>query len=261
MKYKMTIAYDGTMYSGWQIQPNAVTIQEVIENALKVVLPTPSNVWASGRTDAGVHAEGQVAHFKTSIDLDLRKFRRSMNGLLPPDIRIMSVEPVDSEFHAQFSAKSKVYHYHITLKGCHSPFTRLYSYLIHTGFDMDRLKRAISHFLGEHDFTTFANSATEGSAAKNPVRTIYRIDIVPEPHGFRLEFEGNGFLYKMVRNITGVLVECARGKRDPDSIPALLEARDRRKIGIAAPARGLFLAEVKYEQAAHPEGSQNPAGK
>lgn len=258
MKYKMVISYDGTMYSGWQLQPNAVTIQEVVENALKVAIPTPPRVWASGRTDAGVHAEGQVAHFKAPEGLNLYRFQRSMNGLLPPDIRILSVEPVDSEFHAQFSATSKIYHYHISLGICHSPFTRLYSWLIQSDFDKEKLKTAIGHFLGEHDFTTFANSASEGSAAKNPVRTIYRIDMVPEPRGFRLEFEGNGFLYKMVRNITGVLVECATGKREPESIPALLEARDRRQIRMAAPARGLFLVQVNYGQEVAPEAPQSP---
>ena len=248
MRLKMTIAYDGTMYSGWQIQPSAVTIQETIERALAVILPEPARIWGSGRTDAGVHAQGQVAHFILKHEIDLERFQRSMNGLLPPDIRILEVEVVPDQFHSQFSAKGKIYHYHISLGQCHIPFLRNYSALVRPPFDLDRLQKAIPHFVGTHDFTTFANSANQGCAAKNPVRTIYRIDMVPEEHGVRLEFEGSGFLYKMVRNITKALMDVATGKLESEMIPELFAAKNRRKIGAAAPARGLFLMKVIYDE-------------
>lgn len=244
----MTIAYDGTLYSGWQTQPNAVTVQETIEHVLAVIIPSKPSIWGSGRTDAGVHASGQVAHFKTECSVDIPRLTRSLNGLLPPDIRILQIEAVDPSFHSQFSAQGKIYWYHLCIGPCHIPMQRLYSHWIYKPIDLELLKHACTYFVGEHDFTTFANSSSVGSAGKNPVRTIYRLDLVQETNGARLEFEGNGFLYKMVRNITGTLLEVATGRRPVETIPELFEARNRRIIGIAAPARGLFLKQVHYAQ-------------
>jgi tRNA pseudouridine38-40 synthase len=245
-KYKLTIAYDGTAYSGWQIQNNAVSIQSLLEEALATLLRAPTPVFASGRTDAGVHAKAQVAHFTSEIAPDLKRLHLSLNGVLPDDIRILSVEKASPDFHARYSAVSKEYHYHLHLERTTDPFKRLYAYHDYSLLDLEKMKEAAKYFIGTHDFTTFANEASKGSAAKNPVRTITRLDICHEPGGIRLEFEGDGFLYKMVRNITGTLLDVARGKIPIESIPQLFEAKDRSLAPPAAPSRGLFLVKVNY---------------
>jgi tRNA pseudouridine38-40 synthase len=245
-KYKLTLAYDGTHYGGWQIQPNAISIQALLEKALSTILRTPTCAISSGRTDAGVHARGQVAHFIAEPPQDLLRLQRSLNGILPPDIRVLSLEEAAPDFHARYSAVSKEYHYHLHLERTTDPFKRLYAYHDYSPLDLDKMKVAANCFVGTHDFTTFANEASKGSAAKNPVRTITRLDLCLEPGGVRLEFEGNGFLYKMVRNITGTLLEVARGKISIDEIPGLFEARDRRIASPAAPPHGLFLMKVNY---------------
>jgi tRNA pseudouridine38-40 synthase len=245
-KYKLTIAYDGTSYSGWQIQLNAISIQSLIETALATILRAPTPVFSSGRTDAGVHAKAQTAHFSSESPVDLFRLQLSLNGLLPPDIRILSIEEAAADFHARYSAISKEYHYHLHLERTTDPFKRLYAYHDYSPLDLDKMKEAAGYFVGTHDFTTFANDASKGSAAKNPIRTITRLDLCAEPGGIRLEFEGNGFLYKMVRNITGTLLDVARGKIAVESIPQLFEAKDRSLAPPAAPARGLFLIKVNY---------------
>jgi tRNA pseudouridine38-40 synthase len=245
LNYKIVIAYDGTRYGGWQIQPNCVSIQGLIEDALKVALRQDITVHASGRTDAGVHARAQVAHFTAPAE-DLSLLFRKLNGILPKDIRILHIENVPHEFHARFCAVSKEYHYHIHLDWALDPFKRLYTYHHPYRLDTTLIQQAIPHFLGTHDFTSFANEASKGSAAKDPIRTLTRLDFIPEPGGFRLEFEGNGFLYKMVRNITGTLLDVGRKKIAPDAIPALFEKKDRRQMSSAAPPQGLFLHRVNY---------------
>lgn len=244
--YKLIIAYDGTEYGGWQIQPNATSIQELISNAIETILQHPVTLIGSGRTDAGVHALGQVAHFKCEKDLDLIRFLGSLNGLLPRDIRILSIEKVPLDFHAQRSALSKAYHYHLCLERVQDPFRRLYSLHVRENIDTELMRKAALYFVGTLDFTSFSNESDEGSASKNPVRTISRLDIIPEGGGLRIEIEADGFLYKMVRNIVGTLLEVARGKRDHTDIPRIFSAKDRRQAGQAAPAHGLFLAKVKY---------------
>jgi tRNA pseudouridine38-40 synthase len=245
--YKLTIAYDGTQYSGWQIQPNAVSIQQILQDALKTILRIEDvSLIASGRTDAGVHAKGQVAHFRHPTLIEEARLQVSLNGIVPRDIRIKKVEVVSSHFHAQYHAIGKEYHYHLYLERVMDPFQRLYCWHVHTPLDFDRLKKASCLFVGTHDFTSFANEAYAGSASRNPVRTLYRLEVIPTEGGARLEFEGNGFLYKMVRNIVGMLVEVASGKREIESIPAVLEAKDRRLAARAAPPQGLFLMRVDY---------------
>lgn len=245
LKYKIFIAYDGTAYSGWQIQPNSISIQSLIEDALKIVFHQEIPVTSSGRTDAGVHARGQVAHF-VAPPADLKILFRSLNGILPKDIRILHIENVPDSFHARFSAISKEYHYHIHLDWALDPFKRLYALHHPYPLDVSLLKQATRHFLGTHDFTSFANEASKGSAAKNPIRTLIRLDLIPEPSGFRLEFEGTGFLYKMVRNITGTLLDVGRKKIAPESIPELFALKDRKQMSSAAPPQGLFLHKVNY---------------
>lgn len=245
-KYKLLIAYDGTEYSGWQVQPNAITIQQVLEEKLRIIIKTRTPITGAGRTDAGVHAIGQVAHFKTETPLDPGVLRLSLNGLLPKDIRIIDVEEVPLDFHARYSAVNKIYHYHLNLGPVQDPFERPYSWNITNPLNFEDLEKAITYLTGTHNFSAFANEANQGSAKKNPVRTIKRITIVPERVGVRLEFEGESFLYKMVRNLTGTLVEVAKGKRTPEEMKEILESKDRKRAGRAAPAKGLFLFRIDY---------------
>lgn len=247
-KYKIVIAYDGTNYGGWQVQKNTVSIQSLIESALSRILRTKTSLCGSGRTDAGVHSLGQTAHFVTEANIHPSRILFSLNGLLPTDIRILSIERVPLEFHARYSATAKIYHYHLHLDPIPDPFKHLYSYHVPHPVDIALLKQTVKHFIGTHDFSSFANEGHQGSAAKNAVRTIYRIDVVDEPGGVRLEFEGNGFLYKMVRNIVGTLLDVCAGKIPKESIPEIFAAKDRRKAGRAAPPHGLYLMEVKYEK-------------
>lgn len=246
-KYKLILAYDGTRFGGWQVQPNATSIQTLVEEALDTILRKPIKLIGSGRTDSGVHALAQVAHFNWDSSLDLRKLLHSLNGLLPPEIRVLNVELVAEDFHARFSAKGKTYHYRLNLNPVPLPFARLYCYHLTFPIDLDLLKQAAQLFIGEHDFTSFSNEAHRGSAARNPVRTIHRIDIVKKGDELVLEFEGNGFLYKMVRNIVGTLLDVARGKIPISEIPTIFKAKDRSSSGTAAPAHGLFLVNVNYD--------------
>lgn len=245
-KYKLTLAYDGTQYSGWQIQPNAISIQEILQDKLEILLKKRATVVGSGRTDAGVHAMGQVAHFRHDDELDLFKILASLNGLLPRDIRVKKIEAVSGDFHARFSAINKEYHYHLNLHFVQDPFNRLYSWHLPEKIDLDLLQECAQLFVGTHDFTSFANEAKAGATARNPIRTIKKIDMVPEREGIRLEFEAGSFLYKMVRNLTGMIIEVAKGKRDLSEVSEILAAKDRRLAGRAAPAHGLFLMKVKY---------------
>lgn len=245
--HKMIIAYDGSQYSGWQIQCNAASIQSIIQDVLKVILKEDVTVIGAGRTDAGVHALGQTAHFKCRNDIHIPRCLRSLNGLLPRDIRILDLQTAPLHFHAQHGAIGKIYYYHVDLNPVQNLFRRMYSLHVWEKVDFELLQAAAMQFLGTHDFTSFANEAHKGCASHDAVRTIKRLDLVLEEGGFRLEFEGDGFLYKMVRNIVGTLLEVATGKREPQEIAAILAAKDRRLAGQAAPPQGLFLVNVHYE--------------
>lgn len=246
-KYKLTISYDGTKYCGWQVQPNGTTIQELIQNSLKILLKHDIHLIGSGRTDAGVHALAQIAHFKSELDIDPATFLKSINGMLPFDIRIHDIEKVSHNFHAQYGATSKIYHYFLSLEKYQSPFKRYYSHHVRHRFDETLFRKAANYFIGTHDFTSFSNEPHKGSASRDPVRTITRLDIIQDEGGLRLEFEGDGFLYKMVRNIVGTLLEISSGKKTIEELPAIFAAKDRRKAGKSAPAHGLFLVKVNYD--------------
>lgn len=245
-RYKLVLSYDGTAYSGWQRQPNALSIQQIVQEKLAILLKRKIPVTGAGRTDAGVHALAQVAHFDHEELLDLYKIRASLNGLLPRDIRVRSVEFATQDFHARFTAVNKIYHYHLNLSQVQDPFVRLYSWHIFEKIDLKLLSECGKLFLGTHDFTSFANEPGAGAAGKNPIRTLKRIDVIEERTGVRMEFEGASFLYKMVRNLTGTIVEVAQGKRNLSEIPDILAARNRRMAGKAAPPQGLFLIRVDY---------------
>ena len=244
--YKLTIAYDGTDFSGWQIQPKGESIQGLLEQAFQTIMKEPCRVIGSGRTDAGVHALGQVAHVSLKKEVDLQRLKLSLNGILPPSVRVRSVERSINSFHAQLSAKTKEYHYHICLDDVVLPFDRPYVWHLRKKIDISLLKKAATHFVGTHDFAAFANAPGKNSKKPSTVRTITRLDVVETPQGLRLEFEGTGFLYKMVRNITGMLVAVASGRRSLSDIAATLHSKDRKKAERAAPAQGLFLVRVTY---------------
>jgi tRNA pseudouridine38-40 synthase len=243
--YKMTIAYDGTLYGGWQWQINTVSIQSLIQNALSTVLRKPTKVIGSGRTDAGVHALAQIAHFRNTDELDLSRLLFSLNALLPSDIRILAIDSISPFFHARFCAVSKLYHYQLHLDPVIDPFQRLYTHRPSHPVDVALLEEAAQAFIGTHDFTSFANTRSTLSKMGN-VRTIYRLDILKREKGLCLAFEGNGFLYKMVRNIVGTLLDVCSGKIPLSDIEKIFAARDRRAARIAAPAQGLFLVRVEY---------------
>ncbi|MBM3197718.1 MAG: tRNA pseudouridine(38-40) synthase TruA [Chlamydiae bacterium] len=244
--YKMTIAYEGTSYGGWQIQPNSTSIQYLISSALSTYLREEIKLIGSGRTDAGVHALGQVAHFRTHQTPSLAKLQYALNSMLPHDIRILNLEEVSKEFHAQYSALGKIYHYHLHLDPVINPFTRRYSWHVPHRVDLNMLQNLLPFFLGKKDFTSFANEAHKGAAAKGGIRTLQRITCIQEEGGVRIELEADGFLYKMVRNIVGTLMEVCSGSISPESIPLIFEAKDRKLAGRTAPPHGLFLMQVLY---------------
>ncbi len=245
-KYKITISYDGTAYFGWQIQKNTLSIQATIQNSLKTILRENINIVCAGRTDSKVHALGQTAHFVTSKKIDVNKTCYALNCILPKDIRIIKIEGVDLSFHARYLVKSKVYRYYICKKSIQDPFSRFYSYKPNKDIDITILKKASSYFLGTHDFSSFANSQNEGAAKSKPIKTIHRIDVFEDEDNIILEFEGDGFLYKMVRNIVGTLIDVASKKTTIESIEKILKSKDRKNASAPAPAHGLFLMQIFY---------------
>lgn len=247
-KYKLTIAYDGTTFCGWQVQSNGTSIQKQVQNALETILSHKLDLTGSSRTDAGVHALGQVAHFSTDKSFSIGKLLFSLNGLLPHTIRILSLEEVDENFHARYSALKKTYRYHLCLEPFQLPFDRLYTYHLRRKLDIEEMKKACLEFEGTHDFTSFANEPHSGSCAKNPIKTLYHVDLIEKDHHLTLLLEGNGFLYKMVRNIVGTLIDVGSGKISHKDIARIFAAKDRKEGRSTAPAHGLFLVKIDYNK-------------
>lgn len=241
---KLTIEYDGTNYHGFQRQTdNLPTIQQVLEESLEKLLKHHVTVSGAGRTDAGVHARGQVVNFHTGSSIPTERFVYAVNGLLPEDIVASSVEEVDETFHAQFSAKGKVYKYHIYNNQVPSVFDRLYSYHVPQELDIAKMLEAAAFIVGRHDFTAFRAAA---STARTSVRTIHRLEIVHIPPHIYLTVEGDGFLYNMVRIITGTLIYVGKGKLTPKDVQNFVESGNREEAGPTVPPQGLCLMEVKY---------------
>lgn len=245
-RYCLFITYDGTNYAGWQVQPNGDSIQEIIEKALSTFLREKTKVIGSGRTDSGVHALEQRAHFDSCIKFSIDKLLFSLNGLLPIDIRVTDIQKVESEFHSRFSCKRKIYQYHLHTNKIVDPFQKLYRLHYTQNLDIDKIQKAITLLVGTHDFSSFANEAHRGAANKNPVRTLYQIKMIQKNHGWIFEFEGDGFLYKMVRNLMGLLLSVGSGKIKTEEVKAILDAKDRKKAPSTAPAHGLFLIKGVY---------------
>ena len=240
---KLIIEYDGTGYHGWQVQPNVRTIQGVMEGKLAQITGERVRLTASSRTDAGVHALGQVANFKTHSSLDARSFLKALNSLLPEDIRIKEVEEIDESFHARFSAVGKIYEYRIFNGELTSPFCRHFSWFVPGKLDLTRMREAAMKLVGRHDFSSFCSS---GSNHVTPIREIYGIKVERRGELIVIRIGANAFLKQMVRNIVGTLVDVGKRKLTPFQFGHILEARDRQKAGMAAPARGLFLVRVNY---------------
>lgn len=241
MKYKITIAYDGTKFCGWQIQPNGRSIQSEIENALHIITKKPIKITGAGRTDAGVHARGQIAHF--ICDSMPQFLLKQLNALTSDEISILSLDPVEETFHARFSAKEKTYIYSISTDPIQLPFEMPYSFHYTYPICFDSMKTATKDLLGTHDFSAFAN---QFNREKNPVKTLYKIDFETTKTGFALIFCGDGFLYKMVRNLTGLLLEIGRQKLPPSAAYKILVSRDRKTGSFAAPPHGLCLHSIRY---------------
>lgn len=248
MHLKLTIAYDGTSFAGWQIQPNGVTVQELIEKALGQVAKEPIRLHGSGRTDAGVHALGQVAHFDAPDHLTMNPFNwvPALNTKLPPAIRILECEEVPDDFHARFSAKSKTYTYHLCLQPILPPFLAKRAWHLPRQLNPEDLTQALSVYLGEHDFRAFAANRGNETADTDYIRTITRSDFAQINGDYLLTFTGNGFLYKMVRLLTGAAVQVAQGYLRQDDLYDLVNTPGDKKSPHCAPSDGLTLLEVNY---------------
>lgn len=245
-KYKCTVAYDGTAYAGFQIQINALTIQEEIEKALfKIHKEQIVKITASGRTDSGVHAKGQVFHFESPLLIPEDNWTKALNTLLNEGIRILATEEVESDFHARFDVLKKEYRYFIHAHKEEDPFRRLYTHHFPYKLSIQKIQDAASLFIGKHDFTAFTSSS---SAKEDKVRTIYRLDCLQKENEIILSCEGNGFLHNMVRIIVGTLLEAGQGKRSLVQIEEALKSKERRLAGKTAPAHGLFLWKVMYHE-------------
>jgi len=241
---KLLIEYDGTNYIGWQVQAKGPTIQGMIEGKLKLLTGENVRLTGSGRTDAGVHAFEQVAHFRTTSHMDVRSIQKALNSLLPSDIAIKKVEESGESFHSRKQAKSKIYEYQIINQPVRSVFHRGYAWHIPQRLDWEKVRQATKKLVGEHDFSSFRST---GTPTKTTVRKIFRAEWKRGKDGLvRFEIEGGGFLKQMVRAIVGTLVEVGKGKISPEGFQDILESRDRKKAGPTAPAHGLFLKEVKY---------------
>jgi len=243
MKYRITLAYDGADYFGWQTQAGQPTIQSVTNGALEKLEGGAVTTHAAGRTDAGVHAEGQVVSFRLSRGWEGGDLRRALNGNLPPDIRVIDAAPADEEFHARFDAKGKTYRYQIYLAEVMSPFLIRYAWHYPYTLDMERLAEDGMALVGERDFTAFTVVDCE---AKTLTRTITEVGVEREGDLLKLFFTGDGFLRYQVRTMVAALVDANRGRLKAESVSELIKSKDRALAGAPAPARGLTLMKVGY---------------
>jgi tRNA pseudouridine38-40 synthase len=239
----LTIAYDGTDYVGWQIQSSGRSVQAAVEAALAQVLRQQVRIHSSGRTDAGVHAEGMAAHFQTESNLPLRAFRDGVNRFLPRDVAIRDACEMPESFHARFSARGKWYRYTIYRNAVRSPMVERTAWHLRSNLDLELMRQAAGALIGEHDFKAFR---TSGCDAKTSVREIFQVDISADRDYIYLDFKGSGFLRNMVRLLVGTLVEIGRGRRPAEDMEKLLKGHENQVSGPTAPAHGLCLKEVWY---------------
>jgi tRNA pseudouridine38-40 synthase len=240
---KFIIEYDGSDYVGWQRQPNGLSVQQVLEEALIQLLGEPARLFSSGRTDSGVHAKGMVAHLQTEHSLPLRAFRDGVNRFLPPAIAVQHVEEMPLGFHARFDARGKWYQYNIYLASVRSPLHARTAWWLKTDLNFAAMEEAAALFVGRHDFGAFR---TSGCAAKTTIREIFSVDLQCCERLLTIDVRGGGFLRNMVRMMVGTLVEVGQGKRPSEEIADLLAGRDGAGSAHTAPAHGLCLMEVWY---------------
>ncbi len=241
---KLVIEYDGKEFNGWQKQPNKLNIQGTIEKAIEAITKEKVELMASGRTDAGVHALGQVANFKTNSNIPIDKFAIAINSNLKKSIIIKSAEEVDEKFHSRLSCKKKTYRYIINNSKYGTAIYRNLETCIKEKLDIEKMKEAVKYFEGEHDFKAFKAS---GTSSKSSVRTIYKAEVIEKENDrIYVELTGNGFLYNMVRIIVGTLVEVGMGKIEPQDIKGIIDSKDRKNAGKTLPPQGLYLLRVEY---------------
>jgi tRNA pseudouridine38-40 synthase len=239
----LLVSYDGTAYHGWQRQPNAKSVQEVLQSAIETIVNQPVKLYAGARTDSGVHAEGQVVNFRSESSIDLTALERAVNSLMPADIRVTNARPVPDDFHARYSAKSKIYVYSILNTLHNSPFYGRYSWHIPYKLDIASMRDTIGLVIGEHDFSSFKK---KDELYRSTVREVLGAGVKKRGDFVYVVIEGTGFLRYMVRNLVGTLVLVGSGKLAREGFQEILDACDRQKAGPTAPAKGLLLREIKY---------------
>ena len=242
-RVKLTVAYDGTNYCGWQVQPNGLAVQEVLNRCLSELLKTKIEVIGASRTDAGVHALGNVAVFDTEARMPAEKFSYALNTRLPQDIRIQNSCQVPDDFHPRFQETVKTYEYKIYNRKFPDPTKRLYTYFYYYPLDVEKMRQGAAYLIGEHDFKSFC---TEKPEVTNTVRTIYSLNVIKEGDMIIIRVTGNGFLYNMVRIIAGTLIRVGGGFIEPQQIKKILEAKDRTLAGETARPEGLTLIGIRY---------------
>jgi tRNA pseudouridine38-40 synthase len=243
---RVTLAYDGTEFSGWQVQKNARTVQGEIEEALRRMHDHPVRIQGAGRTDSGVHASGQVGNFITDLDsIEPSRWHIALNSYLPPDVRALDSREVDSRFNAKSSARQRVYCYYLYTGVVGPPHLRLYCWKIRWRPDLPRLNALTAVFLGEHDFTTFAAA---GDVSKSKVRRVDTAGFFPEGPFLCFRVAASSFVWRMVRSLLGTILEYEQKGMSPKELAGALAARDRSQAGMSAPARGLFLERVVYDE-------------
>ena len=243
MRILIRVSYDGTAYSGWQIQPNATTVEGTLRQAVRSLFGADIELIGASRTDAGVHALGNVAVFDVDTRIPAPKISYALNVRLPDDIRVWQSIQVEDVWHPRHNNCVKTYEYSIYNDTFENPKKRLYSHFYYGNLDVNMMREAAAYFIGEHDFTAFSSA---GSQVADKVRTIYSLDVIQDGREIVLRVKGNGFLYNMVRIIAGTLIKAGTGDIRPQDIPGIIESRDRQLAGPTAPARGLTLVDIDY---------------
>ncbi|MDK2807390.1 MAG: tRNA pseudouridine38-40 synthase [Clostridiales bacterium] len=246
-RIKLVVAYDGTHYNGWQLQPNGRTIEGELNKALTGLLGTEIQVIGASRTDAGVHALGNVAIFDTEARIPGEKIKYALNQRLPEDIRVQDSLEVSPTFHPRYCNSRKTYEYRILNQEMELPTERLYAHYTYRPLDLKAMQQAAAYVVGEHDFKSFCSA---GSQVKETVRTVYWLSVIKEAGLIKIQITGSGFLYNMVRIIAGTLMEVGMGRKKPEDFVRILEGKDRALAGPTAPARGLRLVQIEYPEEA-----------